>query len=544
MKHPHLRQTKNAIATQGQHEAIAQKAAPKAIGRSPREAIANHPETATAPLQPQTPQHSPHPIEELQGLIGNHAVNQLLAGEPLVQTKPLFRGLSHELAIQPKLTIGAPGDKYEQEADSIAEQVVSQMNGQENSQIHRKPTPEEDEELQMKPIVQRLGERNIMTAAPEFEASIQEAKSGGQPLENTIREPMEQAFGADFSGVKVHTDTQSHQLNRSINAQAFTTGQNIFFRQDVYSPNSREGQELLAHELTHVVQQNSRQNGEVETKSTNTISSIQNAPTSIQAKLGRQTRVQANSQPLKTWKFEKNQCQISIELYQAQPNGIADLTWQLILYENNEKQGYIRIDFHRNMGILKPDNLSVNPDGLSKGYGGILGEYVVMAMKEPSIQAATKTQGERQLVLDLVNPISAHISVKALNSTMNNSQNIEDSEAQANAQTALDNLEIASEGYKTENFPRFWGWIVNLAKNHGVEFQFSFTSTYRETNEKGETEVKTKPFPKLNKDTNFDLDLARKLLGWLATIKITQGKAKHFTLNVYSPLPRINEDNL
>ncbi|MEH1916916.1 eCIS core domain-containing protein [Nostoc sp.] len=63
---------------------------------------------------------------------------------------------------------------------------------------------------------------------------------------------MEQAFGADFSGVKVHTNGQSDQLNRSIQARAFTTGQDVFFREREYNPGSQGGQELL----THVVQQN------------------------------------------------------------------------------------------------------------------------------------------------------------------------------------------------------------------------------------------------------------------------------------------------
>ena len=67
---------------------------------------------------------STYPIEELQSAVGNRAVNQLLANQPIIRAKPLFRGLSHELAIQPKLTIGAPGDKYEREADRVAEQVV------------------------------------------------------------------------------------------------------------------------------------------------------------------------------------------------------------------------------------------------------------------------------------------------------------------------------------------------------------------------------------------------------------------------------------
>ena len=63
-------------------------------------------------------------------------------------------------------------------------------------------------------------------------------------------------MGADFSGVRVHTDTQSDQLNRSIQAKAFTTGQDVFFRSGEYNPGSKGGQELIAHELTHVVQQN------------------------------------------------------------------------------------------------------------------------------------------------------------------------------------------------------------------------------------------------------------------------------------------------
>jgi Papain-like cysteine protease AvrRpt2 len=70
---------------------------------------------------------STHPIEELQGAIGNRAVNQLLANQPIVQAKPMFRGLSRELVIQPKLTIGAVGDKYEREADRVATQIVRQM---------------------------------------------------------------------------------------------------------------------------------------------------------------------------------------------------------------------------------------------------------------------------------------------------------------------------------------------------------------------------------------------------------------------------------
>ncbi|WP_246163649.1 DUF4157 domain-containing protein [Brasilonema sennae] len=165
-----------------------------------------------------------------------------------------------KLAVQTKLTIGEPGDKYEQEADRVAAQIVKQINapvsGQAGQNVQREEISEEEKDLQMKPMLQLQPGKSGMTAAPEVEASIQQARGGGQLLADSIREPMEQAFGADFSSVKIHTDRQSDQLNQSIQARAFTTGQNVFFRQGEYNPRSWGGQELLAHELTHVVQQN------------------------------------------------------------------------------------------------------------------------------------------------------------------------------------------------------------------------------------------------------------------------------------------------
>ncbi|NMF62518.1 hypothetical protein DP113_34170 (plasmid) [Brasilonema octagenarum UFV-E1] len=165
-----------------------------------------------------------------------------------------------KLAVQTKLTIGEPGDKYEQEADRVAAQVVNQINApvsQQSSQnLQREEISEEAKQLQMKPMLQLRSAKVGMTAAPDLEASIKQARGGGQLLADSIREPMEQAIGADFSRVKVHTDSRANQLNRSLQARAFTTGHNVFFRQGEYNPGSRGGQELIAHELTHVVQQN------------------------------------------------------------------------------------------------------------------------------------------------------------------------------------------------------------------------------------------------------------------------------------------------
>ncbi|MEH2027374.1 eCIS core domain-containing protein [Nostoc sp.] len=129
-----------------------------------------------------------------------------------------------------------------------------------NTSLQREALPEEEEELQMKSLadtntsLQRQG--GGVAATSDLETSIQQERGSGQPLSNDIRQPMEQAFGTDFSSVKIHTDSRSDQLNQSIQARAFTTGQDIFFRQGEYAPESHGGKELLAHELTHVVQQN------------------------------------------------------------------------------------------------------------------------------------------------------------------------------------------------------------------------------------------------------------------------------------------------
>jgi hypothetical protein len=163
--------------------------------------------------------------------------------------------------IQPKLTIGAPGDKYEQEADRVAQQVVQRINAPQLEQpqpaqaVQRETLPDENDELQRAPMLRRKAGEGAIAATTELESAIQQSRGSGQPLTESIRQPMEQAFNADFAEVRVHADARSDQLNRSIQAKAFTTGQDIFFRQDAYAPNSATGQELLAHELTHVVQQ-------------------------------------------------------------------------------------------------------------------------------------------------------------------------------------------------------------------------------------------------------------------------------------------------
>lgn len=217
---------------------------------------------------------------------------------------------SSRMVIQAKLNIGEPNDKYEKEADATATKVVQQINSSpqnrsvqrnesmesEDKELQMKPAistiqrdesiEEEDEELQMKSLVQRRENIGEGEASTDLESSIQSARGSGQSLDANLQAKMGEAMGADFSGVKVHTDSQSDQLNKSIQAKAFTTGKDVFFRQGEYNPESRQGQELLAHELTHVVQQRSAGVGLVQRKEGDIVKGVvQKKPTDQSGKL-------------------------------------------------------------------------------------------------------------------------------------------------------------------------------------------------------------------------------------------------------------------
>jgi hypothetical protein len=97
----------------------------------------------------------------------------------------------------------------------------------------------------------RSGDRS----SPDIEASVKAMRGGGQPLPEQLRASIEPQFGYDFSQVRVHTDSRASESAKSVNALAFTTGKDIIFAAGQYSPQSISGRRLIAHELTHVVQQ-------------------------------------------------------------------------------------------------------------------------------------------------------------------------------------------------------------------------------------------------------------------------------------------------
>ncbi|MCB0208679.1 MAG: DUF4157 domain-containing protein [Anaerolineae bacterium] len=103
-------------------------------------------------------------------------------------------------------------------------------------------------------VAQRSGDGGF-ALDDETAGRINQARGGGQALDSQVQQKMGGAMGHDFSDVRVHTSGEADTLNQELGAKAFTTGQDIFFKEGAYSPGSSSGQELIAHELTHVVQQ-------------------------------------------------------------------------------------------------------------------------------------------------------------------------------------------------------------------------------------------------------------------------------------------------
>jgi hypothetical protein len=183
----------------------------------------------------------PAEIMRLQQTLGNRAVGTLLN-----------RPVSSRPVIQAKLTVNAPGDEYEQEADRVAEAVMRRP------AVQRAELEDEDEEPEiMTKREPAHAAGGAFEAGEEFEQQLRATHGQGEPLPTGLRREFEAKFGVDFSGVRVHTDSQSAEMNRTIQARAFTHGRDIYLGAGQYASGSDSGKRLLAHELTHVVQQSS-----------------------------------------------------------------------------------------------------------------------------------------------------------------------------------------------------------------------------------------------------------------------------------------------
>ncbi|MET3026071.1 DUF4157 domain-containing protein [Flavobacterium sp. UW10123] len=113
-----------------------------------------------------------------------------------------------------------------------------------------KQTSDEEKQLQKS----AAGDANPSDNS-NIESKLNSSKGGGSPLSGKVKTEMESGIGADFSNVRIHNDSNAVQMNKQLGAQAFATGNNIYFNEGKYNPNSKEGKHLLAHELTHTVQQ-------------------------------------------------------------------------------------------------------------------------------------------------------------------------------------------------------------------------------------------------------------------------------------------------
>ena len=201
-------------------------------------------------------------VRQIQRDYGNQYVQRLVNR---IQTQ-------RAQGVQTKLKVGPAGDKYEREADSVAKQVVGmsrpvQRQGpEEELQMSPIRRQEEEEEVQMKAIQRQDEEEEELQAkllqrqeeeeelqmkhlqralllegndvAPELEQAIEDARGGGRSLPDEVRAKMEATFNVDFSDVKIHDDANADALCSMLNARAFTVGEDVFFKEGEYSPDS------------------------------------------------------------------------------------------------------------------------------------------------------------------------------------------------------------------------------------------------------------------------------------------------------------------
>lgn len=146
---------------------------------------------------------------------------------------------------QTKLSVNQPGDEYEREADAVAGSVVNGAGAE--------PKKKEVGGIQRMPG--NAGGATGAGASSGVTNRVEQSAGTGRHLSGKLLADMNHQFGADLSDITIHTDSEAHQLNKELGAQAFTHGKDIYFNAGKYNPETAQGRFLLAHELTHVVQQ-------------------------------------------------------------------------------------------------------------------------------------------------------------------------------------------------------------------------------------------------------------------------------------------------
>ncbi len=158
--------------------------------------------------------------------------------------------------VSPKLKVGSPSDPLEAEADQMADRVMrmpiaNSKTGRSGERVQRKCSACEQEKLQ------RAEVDNVspQTVEPSFQTKLDLSKPTGRPMDENTQAFMGERFGTNFENVSIHADGNAAALSNQIQAKAFTTGNHIYFNRGEYQPETSAGKRLLAHELTHTIQQ-------------------------------------------------------------------------------------------------------------------------------------------------------------------------------------------------------------------------------------------------------------------------------------------------
>ncbi|RKR05628.1 uncharacterized protein DUF4157 [Flavobacterium sp. 90] len=178
-------------------------------------------------------------------------INPAFSSKTLIQHKLEDKVQKKEETIQNKTVVKKPETTA---TNTLSLKPLIQNKGEEENVQQKKEDDkqgkDEDKQIQKSPS----GDANPSDNS-NLESNLNSSKGGGSPLSGKVKTEMESGIGADFSKVRIHNDSNAVQMNKQLGAQAFATGNNIYFNEGKYNPNSKDGKHLLAHELTHTVQQ-------------------------------------------------------------------------------------------------------------------------------------------------------------------------------------------------------------------------------------------------------------------------------------------------
>lgn len=249
------------------YEVEADKAADQIISKTSK----NNPENFFSPST--IVQHKSEEVQKKEESRPQKSIAESLS--PVVQLKEeretaLAEKTTVKETVQHKKEITPAEVNKSSENSFFSKPVVQQKKSEEEIQA------KEEEEIQTKEDEKELQMSAATDANPaddsNLERHLNSSRGGGSPLSQNTRNEMESGFGADFSSIKIHNDAKAVQMNKQLGSQAFASGNDIYFNEGKYNPDSTTGKHLLAHELTHTIQQGASKN--IQTKKFPTLNYI------------------------------------------------------------------------------------------------------------------------------------------------------------------------------------------------------------------------------------------------------------------------------